>query len=191
MGFETKRTLLSKLRQGDDISWQEFYRIYSPLIALCGQDYNLSNADIDELIQLTIIAVFKDNKFHYQPEKGRFRDYLRTIIRHRAIDLKRKERKKMLESSLDELPELQDECSDPLTQHWEDEWKRHILRQALDELKNQIEPESYQAFELYALKEWSALEVAHFLHVSKSVVYTNKNRAIIKLREIIKEMDEV
>ena len=191
MAFETKRTLLSKLRQGDEISWQEFYRIYSPLIALCGQDYNLSNADIDELIQMTVLAFFKDNNFSYSPKKGRFRDYLRTIIRHKAIDLKRQQKKHLAEKALEDLPELSDPNNSLLDQHWEDEWKKHLLRQATEELKNKIEPESYQSFELYALKGWSAGKVARFLNITKNSVYTNKNRAVVKLREIIKEMDEV
>jgi RNA polymerase sigma factor (sigma-70 family) len=101
----TSRTLLSRIKQGDEISWDEFYRIYAPLIILCGKDYRLSNADIDELVQQTVLAFFKDKNFTYTPQKGRFRDYLRTIIRHKAIDIKRKTNKRNVESSLDELPE--------------------------------------------------------------------------------------
>ena len=191
MGFTTRRSLLSKLSKGDEISWQEFYRIYAPLIALCGQDYHFSNADIDELIQMTVLAFFKDKTFCYSPGKGRFRDYLRTIIRHRAIDLKRKQKKRLLEQTLDDSPELDDQSDSLLEQHWEDEWKKHVLRQATEELKHIIEPESYQSFELYALKGWPAGKVSKFLNITKSSVYTNKNRAIAKLREIIKDMDEV
>lgn len=189
MGFTTCGTLLSKLRKGDDVGWEDFYQTYSPLIALCGQDYGLSPVDIEELIQLTVLAVFNDTKFLYDPGKGRFRDYLRTIIRHKAIDLKRKNAKRMAESDLDGL-----DFPDPgnlMNQRWDDEWRKHLLREALAELKTSIEPKTYQAFELYALKEWSPNRVAKFLDISVNSVYTNKNRALVKLREIVKDMEEV
>ena len=189
MGFTTRRTLLSKLRKGSEISWSEFYRTYAPLIALCGSDYGLSPSDIDELIQMTVLAFFKDDKFLYCPTKGRFRDYLRTIIRHKAIDLKRKNAKRLTETTLDGL-DIPD-SENLLEQHWDDEWRKHLLREALSELKTTIEPKTYQAFELYALKEWSPNKVAKFLGISVNSVYTNKNRALIKLREIVKNMEEV
>ena len=189
MGFTTCGTLLSKLRKGDDIGWQDFYRAYSPLIALCGQDYGLSSSDIEELIQMTVLAFFNDTKFQYTPSKGRFRDYLRTIIRHKAIDLKRKNAKRLTEMPLDDL-----DLPDPgnlMEQRWNDEWRKHVLREALNELKAVIEPKTYQTFELYALKEWTPNKVAKFLGISVNSVYTNKNRALVKLREIVKNMEEV
>ena len=36
MAFTTKKSLLAKVRAGDEISWQEFYDTYKPLMILVG-----------------------------------------------------------------------------------------------------------------------------------------------------------
>jgi DNA-directed RNA polymerase specialized sigma24 family protein len=46
------------------------------------------------------------------------------------------------------------------------------------------------AFEMYALQNRSVEEVAEFLNMSISSVYTAKSRCITTLKEIIKELDE-
>ena len=38
MAFTTKKSLLAKVRAGDEISWQEFYDTYKPLMILVGND---------------------------------------------------------------------------------------------------------------------------------------------------------
>ena len=42
MAFTTKKSLLAKVRAGDEVSWREFYDAYRPLILLCGGDFNLN-----------------------------------------------------------------------------------------------------------------------------------------------------
>ena len=74
---------------------------------------------------------------------------------------------------------------------WDREWHQHILKQAMEELKNMIESETYQAFELYVVDEWPPQKVADFLDIKIASVYTAKNRAIKKLRGIIKEQQEL
>ena len=66
----------------------------------------------------------------------------------------------------------------------------NVLKEAMDELKTRIEPQGYQAFELYALKNWSPDKVASFLDITVNSVYVSKNRAIEKLKIIITELAE-
>ena len=95
MSFTTRKSLLAKVKAGDEVSWAEFYAAYKPLILLCGQDCMLTDAETDELVLQVMAEVFQkdivgkydpdnipDNiVFKYDPAKGRFRHYLRRIIR--------------------------------------------------------------------------------------------------------------
>jgi RNA polymerase sigma factor (sigma-70 family) len=192
MAFTTRRSLLSKIREGDEIGWNDFYQTYRPLIFLRGGDFNLSQSEKEELIQDTVLSVFKGQKtFNYDPARGKFRTYLRTIISHRAIDIKRKRKKNIANEediNFDNMPESKRSLLDA---SWDAEWSRHVLKQSMEELKNRIESETYQAFELYIIEEWAPQRVADFLDMKVGSVYTAKNRATEKLRAIIKEQQEL
>jgi len=49
------------------------------------------------------------------------------------------------------------------------------------------EPAVTRAFDLYALQGVEARDVARFLGVSVSVVYTSKNRVLERLRPLVQE----
>lgn len=50
MAYTTKKSLLEAIRSGDEVSWQEFYETYRPLIVVRGRDYRLNVAETDELV---------------------------------------------------------------------------------------------------------------------------------------------
>jgi len=188
MAFTTKKSLLARIKHGDDVFWQEFYEIYRPLIRLRGSDFSLSEDEKEELVQLVILEVFKDQKrFLYDPAKGRFRDYLRKIINHRTVDIIRKR------SNTVTLNQNYERIADDdfmLENLWLEEWQSFLLTQAMNELRNALEPTTFQAFELYAIKNQPPQDVSCFLDISVSSVYVAKQRAIAKLREIIKGIAE-
>jgi RNA polymerase sigma factor (sigma-70 family) len=191
MAFTTRRSLLATINAGDKFDWTEFYETYKPLIKLRGKkDRGLSDSELDELVQTTVLSIFNGReKFHYDPAKGKFRNFLRQVIDCRAYDIIRKRHDERHEP----LPEddvLIEGKQPELERSWDDEWKDHVLKESLKELRAQSEPEAYQIFEFYALKDMSAREVAEFLGISENVVYVTKNRAIEKLREIIKKIGE-
>jgi RNA polymerase sigma factor (sigma-70 family) len=190
MAFSTNTSLLSSIKAGDEFSWVEFYQTYLPLIRMRGRDYGLSISETDELVQNTVLAVFEgSHKFYYDSAKGRFRDFLRRIIDCRAVDIMR-QRHYERKNPLPEEDVIPDDRQSELERRWDDEWKEHVLKESLKELKAQIEPETYQAFEFYALKGMPGKEVAEFLGISEDVVYVSRHRAVTKLREIIKTIGE-
>ena len=183
-------SLLSSIKAGDELSWEEFYQTYLPLIRIRARDHRLSISETDELVQNTVLAVFEGSrKFHYDSSKGRFRDFLRKIIDCRAFDIMR-QRHYERKNPLPEEDVILDDRQSELERRWDDEWKDHVLKESLKELKAKIEPETYQAFEFYALKGMSGKEVAEFLGISEDIVYVSRHRAVAKLREIIRSIGE-
>ncbi len=202
MAFTTRKSLLAKVRAGDEISWYVFYAAYKPLIYLCGSDCSLTPQENDELVQLVMEEIFlkdiigkydPDNipehvVFKYDPEKGRFRHYLRKIVRNQAIKLYHKRNKNI---SIEELPDIPEVFApDTWNCIWDEEWQKHLLNMALTELKGRVQPETFVAFEMYALQDRSVQEVADFLNISISSVYTAKSRCITALKEIIVNLEE-
>lgn len=202
MAFTTRKSLLAKVRAGDEVSWAEFYAAYKPLILLCGQDCMLTSDENDELVQQVMSEVFKkdivgrydpdhipdDVVFHYDPSHGRFRHYLRKIIRNQALKIYQKRKAYIeLDNPAQQIPEPAVDTWDNL---WNEEWKRHVLAMALTELKGHVQPETYVAFEMYALQERPVQEVAKFLNLSVASVYTAKSRCIAALKEIIQKLEE-
>lgn len=186
MAYTTKKSLLKAIKDGCEVSWYEFYETYRPLILLRGSDYHLSSSEKEDLIQTVLLNIFHGSKtFHYDSNKGKFRDYMRTIISRRAIDIIRKRKENTVSNDI--LEQLPDE-SPALDEAWDKEWYAHVLSQALQVLRTKLEPQTFQAFELYVLEEMPAKDVADFLKIKVDMVYVAKSRAIKTLREIMTEL---
>lgn len=186
MAYTTKKSLLEEIRNGNGASWSEFEQTYRPLILLRGKDYKLSAQEKEELCQQVLLDVFKgSSRFQYQPEKGRFRDYLRRVISRNAIDLVR-----MRKSPPPSFLRSEEESNAPFEALWEQEWRSHLLTQALQKLRSETEPRTYQAFHLYVIEETSADEVARFLGITRNAVYMIKNRALSRLKRILAQIQE-
>ena len=71
-----------------------------------------------------------------------------------------------------------------------DEWRKMVLKEAEQELKNAVEPRTWQAYELYAVQGRPAEKVAVYLDCSVNQVYQAKKRCFAKMREILQRMNE-
>ena len=87
MSFTTHFSIVGHLKEEEDSSWERFFQTYGPLIRMHGKDCGVPEGALDDLVQNVMLSVFKQSKrFEYDPARGRFRDYLRMIIRARAND---------------------------------------------------------------------------------------------------------
>ena len=198
MAYTTRKSLLSKVREGDEISWWEFYDTYRPLIFLVGKDCGLTADENEELVQQVMCEIFqkdilgkynvdevpRDITFKYDPSRGRFRYFLKAIIRNQALKLYHKRSDFV---SLDDIPEIAGGTK--FDADWEIEWRKHLLSQAMEELKQQVQTMTFSAFDMYAVQGRPVQEVAEFLELSVNSVYVAKNRCIAALRKIIKELE--
>ena len=188
MIYSTRKTLLEAIKEGDDVSWHEFYVTYRPLIILHGSDYKLTADEKEELVQMVLLEIFQKCKsFHYDRSHGRLRDYLRRIIGGKAIDILRRRK---TDHVSDEVLNFHPDRESLLEEAWENEWQGHLLSQAINILRTQLEAITFQAFELHVINEKPAKEVATFLNISINMVYVAKSRSVKKLRSIIYELQE-
>ena len=159
MAFTTRGSLLSAVRRGDEVGWQEFYDMYKPLILLRGGDLRLTRTEKEELVQLVMLSFFNSSRtFRYDKSKGRFRDYLRRIIHARACDILRRVYRQ------ERIPyEEQDEALQ--TDLFEEEWREHILSRGMEKLKETICLRHYQIFYLLDVQHRKVKELAELYKV--------------------------
>lgn len=184
MTMTTRSSLLERLRHDGPGAWDEFHRFYSPFLTSVAERLGLRGQDVDDVVQAVFVDFFERCKeFDYDREKGRFRDYLQKILFARLLKMRRQAKRAGLPD--ENLPEPWDE---ELERLWEEEYRRHILREALARVRREVEPQTYQAFQLYALEGVEARQVARFLGISSSAVYVYKGRVLAKLKTIVQEL---
>ena len=185
MAWTTRKSLIERVLEGDEESWSAFYANYSRLVYAIGEKSGLSADDCEDLVQEVMRTIFNNKDcFRYDAATGKFRTYLTGIVKHKVYDFYRKRDDRM--AAMDDEAVL--EAADPTNQLDDvctEEWKNHILNVALMELRERVEPETFDAFQMYVLQERLPREVADALSISESTVYVYKNRCVKHLRLII------
>ena len=185
MAWTTRKSLIERVLDGDEGSWSTFYANYSRLVYAIGERSGLSADDCEDLVQEVMRTIFSNKDcFRYDPATGKFRTYLTGIVKHKVCDFYRKRDDRMVagdEETMQEAADLANRLDDACTE----ERKNHILNVALMELREKVEPETFDAFQMYVLQERLPREVADALSISESAVYVYKNRCVKHLRMII------
>jgi RNA polymerase sigma factor (sigma-70 family) len=189
----TRKSLLSRLKHWDDQkSWQDFYDIYSRLIYGAAIKAGLTEAEAEDVVQDTVIAVAKAIQgFQYQPEKCAFKTWLHAITRRQVANQFRKRQGKgrLLEplpaqdEEAEPVNDLPDPASEALDETWEREWERNLLEAAAERVKRRVSPAQFQIFEYHVLQGHGVVETAHALGIGAAKVYLVKHRITRHVRE--------
>jgi len=192
----TRKTILKKLRmtQIDQAAWDEFYGIYWKLVLRVALQTGLSHADAQEVVQNTFIKVAKNiRNFEYDPNKGKFRNWLCLIAKQQAANLfrKAKPQNNISETEMRRLPDRANEW-DAI---WNREEEKHLLAIVLARVKTKVKPEQFQIFYAHCIKGLGTKEVAELQDVSANKVYLAKHRVLPifedELKQVKQDGDEV
>lgn len=195
----TRISLLSRLRNWDDTnSWEHFFKTYGKLIYSVACKAGLSDAEAQDVVQETIIAVAKEiPRFHYDRSIGSFKSWLLTITRHRIGDCVRKKRyqchgqRRPREETLHtSLLEAQPNTTLDLQNTWNQEWQRNLMELATDKIRGQVSPSQYQLFQLHVLENMPARSVAERLGVKLMDVYFAKYKISALLKKEIRRLEK-
>jgi RNA polymerase sigma factor (sigma-70 family) len=188
----TRPSLLVRIRDPRDVaSWQAFVDAYTRLIYGYCRRTGLQDADAADVTQEVLFEVARCIRaFEYEPQRGRFRDWLGLLTRRRAIRFL-KDKNRMAGGGAGELGD--DESSwqaahvDP---EWIQEFHTHILKAAMERARPHFEPVTWRAFELVWLENRSSAEVAAELMIPIETVYVAKSRVLKRLEEEIRILAE-
>ncbi|MFH1922892.1 MAG: sigma-70 family RNA polymerase sigma factor [Planctomycetota bacterium] len=188
MNHETRATLLERLRDGADaLVWDEFFERYWRLIYAAARARACSEHTAEEIVQDVMLAVFeKRNVFRYDPARGRFRDWLCGLVRNKVAEFRRRpaERARALGGDSD-VGVLEVEADDAAPDEtWQTAFEEALLVVLLDMVRREVNPRTYQAFELFALYDMPGKEVARITGLSRNAVYQARKTVFQRLEQL-------
>jgi RNA polymerase sigma-70 factor (ECF subfamily) len=85
------------------------------------------------------------------------------------------------------LARIPDEAA---SNEWDREWAAHILSLCLEVARTEFDTGTSRAFELYAIRQRRANEVATELGMTRNAVYIAKSRVLARLHDMFADFDE-
>jgi RNA polymerase sigma-70 factor, ECF subfamily len=188
----TRLSLLDRARDpADQKAWADFVECYAGLIRHWCR--GLQDADRDDVTQAILCRLFQRLPgFQYDPSKGRFRGWLRTMVNHAIVDRVREQEGQpggrgsgdtaVLEQ-LHGAPAPDDaSIEDPVA---ESTGQTEPVQRVLDGIRQRVKAKTWLAFWLTTVEGQSSQEVAEQLKMKKVDVPVYKHRVIKMIRSEI------
>jgi RNA polymerase sigma-70 factor (ECF subfamily) len=184
---------LLRLRHAEnDGAWQEFVDIYTPLVYGFCRGRGLQDADAADVAQETMRAVARSMAtFEYDPQRGRFRNWLLTVVRSKLNNFLAKQRHQPDPAGPSTLQFKIDGTTTPAEQSgWDAEYHWRLLHWAADRVRGEFQENTWRAFWQTAIEQKDSKAVAQELGMGVGAIYVAKSRVIARLRREIQLVDE-
>jgi RNA polymerase sigma-70 factor (ECF subfamily) len=187
--------LLVRLRDHQDHeAWAQFVDVYAPLIYDYGRRRGLQDADAADLTQ-TCLRRFAVSvgSLEYDPQRGRFRGWLFTLVRNLLrdfLDRPRSAPQGSGDSRVQWSLENQAAPEPDETAEWDREWRRNLFAWAAEQVRPGVQEATWQAFWKTAVEGKSGHAVAAELGMTVAAVYLAKSRVMARLRAVIREVQD-
>ncbi len=179
----TSPSLLFRIRNTEDQrAWDQFYDCYAPMIR--GWCRHWFPRETDDMVQEVFVLLTNCLKtFDYEPGKGRFRGYLKTVTHRLMKDLKeRADRRQPIDGAA-----APDEVSAR-----EDLWDRlramfdlELLEQAKEHVRARVTEQTYSVYVAVVEQGRRPAEVARELGMRVGTVHQAKFSVITELKREI------
>ena len=187
----TTTAMLDALHNPADVAaWEEFDTRYRPVLIGFARNLGLDDADAADVAQETLarfLEQYRDGR--YQRERGRLGAWLVGIARYRILDLRRKHGRRPLRGE-SAMIDLDDEKG--MTEVWEEERRKAVLRQAMDRLRSgsRTDEKTIRAFEMLFVHGMNPQAVADELEMSVQGVYVAKSRIAERLQKLVTQIEQ-
>src|SRR5690348_14381868 len=152
----TRASLLVQIRDGaNQVAWQEFVKLYGPVVYGFARKRGLQDADAADLMQDVMRSVSAAiGRLEYDPKQGTFRGWLFTITRNKVFTFLSSSRHRAQGTGDSATSRLLDEKPDPsdASEVWELEYQRRLASLAMERVKNEFHESSWRSFWLTAVE---------------------------------------
>jgi RNA polymerase sigma factor (sigma-70 family) len=199
---QTSLTLLGRVAAKDDeLACTTFVEHYAPLVRSLARRAGFSHDECEDLVQEVMFAAIDAlRRQRYDRALGRFKAWFKGVIYHKIVDARRSTASPAAPDgrsdpataaftalrSRGHLSDIPDPAPGPDEQFeaaFEAEWQKAAFDDALDQVRFEVEPVTFQAFDLYVRKERPPREVAKLLGISRNTVYLAKSRILARIRD--------
>jgi len=195
----TRQSLLGRLKDWQDQqSWQEFFDTYWRLIYGVAARAGLSDAEAQEVVQETVIAVARAmGEFRIGAAYGSFKNWLLQITRRRIADQFRKRDPRLQPAGRSDdtsLTDAADRIADPASlvgeELWDEQWRHNLADLAMARVKQRVSPKQWLLFQYFVLKELPAREVATRCRVNVAQVYMARYRLAAQIKQEVRRLEK-
>ena len=191
---DTRITLLGRLRASPDdpAVWSEFVDWYGRNIRAWCKAWGLQESDAQDVTQDVFLNLSqKMHGFCYDP-KGSFRAWLKTLTRRAWQAYAARQRKAGRgtggDSAMERLAGV--EAREDLARRLEEAFDQEMLKEASNIVRLRVEPRTWEAFELLAMKGLSGAEVAARLEMKVATVFVARSKVQRMLREELARLEQ-
>lgn len=183
----TRKTLLQRVRDSaDHRAWREFDGLYRPMLQRFAQSSGLRDTEAEEVAQHCMAAIATHIRtFEYDPSKGRFRGWLRTLVNNHIRNQRARRREQG--ASTDVFNVVPDDTPLP-DERFEEIWLDEHLKHAMRLLQKEVEPLSFRVYQDHVLNEWPVAKTCEAHKVNENQLYSIKWRLTHKLQKLVQEL---
>lgn len=169
-----------------ETAWISFVDRYAPAIFRWIQSRGLQEADAADVTQEVMLKILGSIRyFEYDPARGKFRSWLKTIASNAARDWQRSRGR--YGKLLSELP-LEEIHFDGIDQVIEEEYQKEVLALAEDVVRERADSNTWAVYQMIVKQGHRAAEVAESLNMPLGQVYIAKSRILGRLRKTVTEL---
>lgn len=188
----THKSLLDKARARDQAAWERMVSLYAPLVLSWCRGWGLQSEDAADVFQDVFQSVATHlNGFRRERSGDTFRGWLRTITRNKVNDLFRRRQREPggvggseIQVILAQVPNME------LSEEHEivEEAENALLHRALETIRGDFEPRTWEAFWQTAVDGRATADVAADLGMTPGAVRVAKSRVLFRLRTDLGEL---
>jgi RNA polymerase sigma-70 factor (ECF subfamily) len=176
----TSPTLLEALRKPNQPeAWEQFVRLYTPLLLVWARRQGFQDADASDLVQEVFVKLVHLLPTYERSAGQSFRGWLSRVCKNQCADYRRRRATRALPGA-DGLSTLGDR---PAMDLEEDEYRRQLVRRGLELIRSDFNDTTWAGFAGLVVEGRSVAEVAAALGISTNAVHMARYRVLKRLRE--------
>ncbi|MCK6457245.1 MAG: sigma-70 family RNA polymerase sigma factor [Phycisphaerae bacterium] len=183
----TRVSLILRVKDpADQSAWREFDLIYRPMMIRFARARGLSESDADEISQECMAAVHEHiRRFEYDPDRGRFKGWLRTLVNNRIRNRLRDRHEFQADSVA--FAEVRDDDPGP-DALFDQVWQQEHLRHCLATVRGEVDTKTFDAFVAHVIEDAPVDDVCARFGLTANQVYLAKSRMLRRIRERMMEL---
>lgn len=193
LSSSTDSSLLRRAEGRQPNAWAQLVDVYGPLVYTWCRRSHLQPADAADVMQEVFAAVDQGLNRFDRRGAGSFRSWLRGITGHKICDFLRRAQRQPQKTGGTSAQALLSQAPAPDDLTLDDPpnvtARAALVDAALEQLRGEVQEQTWQAFWHTTMAEQSAAEVGAFLGMKPGAVYQAKSRTLARLREIVRDLE--
>jgi RNA polymerase sigma-70 factor (ECF subfamily) len=186
----TSTSILNGLRDAENqTAWRLYVDRYRPLLVGFVTHMGVPPEDAEDIAQETLLAfseAFREGR--YERSQGRLKSWLFGMARNKLAHHFRSRARHPTEALEGEMTGTGQSGAE---EAWDREWRRRVVEQCLSQVRSEVQPLTWRAFNPFALDDRPTQEVAEALGITRNAVFLAKSRILRRLKELLIVMEEI